>query len=151
MTVSQSRDHLVRFGVLALSGVLFLVACDGAPSAGQAVTKTQQTPDQRLTQRAEARWTALADRDFNAAYAFESPAYRATVTPQQFQGRFGVAARWLGAKVDSVVIAESGDRADVKVSLRYETQTPLGGPYTAARLVSERWISTEGEWWHVDD
>jgi len=151
MTISSSRVHVVSIAVMALLGAPLSAVCDATPPAGQAVTGTQQAPEQILKQRAEARWAALAGRDFGAAYAYEAPAYRATVTPQRYQARFGTAARWLGATVDSVTIAESGDRADVKVSVKYEFWTPLGGRHAAQRLMSERWISAEGGWWHVDD
>jgi len=105
----------------------------------------------RLRKRAEARWAALANGDFATAYTYETPGYRATVTPQQFQSQFGSATRWRGAEVQHLDVSETGDRAEVVVLLTYEAVTPIGDTYVNRRPMNERWIASEGDWWYVRD
>ncbi|NEX17206.1 MAG: hypothetical protein C1943_11375 [Halochromatium sp.] len=109
------------------------------------------SPEQRLQKRVEQRWEALTERNFEAAYAFETPGYRKTASLSQFQAQFGSAVNWLGATVRSVEIADSGDRAEVQVNLRYQGRSPLGGLYTSERAITERWIISKDEWWYVRD
>ena len=156
----RNRLSLSIAGVLslfvALAGLVLVAACDrGAPTNSGVVeaqpetVESQQTAEQQIRQRAEDRWAALSQRDFAAAYEYETPGYRSTVSIAQFQSQFGAAVRWIGASVESVTFAETGDRAEVKVQLDYEAPDALGGLYTNRRAMFERWIASEGNWWYV--
>ena len=112
---------------------------------------TTVSPEQQITERALARWNALIAGKFADAYVLESPAYRSTVTVAQFQSQFGAAVRWIGATIHSIEVSDTGDRARVKVMLDYQAPDPTGSLYTGHRPIFERWVTSQGEWWHVQD
>jgi predicted extracellular nuclease len=90
----------------------------------------------------------LARGDFGAAYAFETPAYRESVTEAQYRAQFGSAARWQSAESRSVELDE--DRAKVGLIVRYQTVAPAGGAVIPGeRFMTERWIKVNEDWWYV--
>ena len=146
--LQSSKRVLVFFGLL---GALFLTSCGptAPPLPGEAKTQPAQ---EVVKQRAEARWERMLARDFPAVYAFETPAYRATVSLEQYQARFGGAVRWSRVGVDQVTIAPAGDRAEVVVTVDYETPAPLGGrTIYGSQSLLEHWILVQGGWWRVED
>ncbi len=150
MSVRRRRSSLQSFLYPALLCAMLLAGCGPAtpPPPGAA---TQQ-PQELIKQRAEARWNNIIARDFAAAYAYETPAYRATVSLDQHLSRFGSAMRWYGITVDQVTMAPSGDRADVLITLQYESEVPLAGqPVHGILSLTEHWILTQGNWWLVAD
>lgn len=143
---------ILMIGLIGLaSGHAWADDQDQAPA--QVVADEQQAvpSEARLRERVEARWAALAAGDYDKAYGYETPGYRATVSSRQYRSRFGGAVSWRGAKVSDLTFAETGDRAEVKVRLTYEAPLPTGETYTNTRPLRERWISAEGDWWHVRD
>ena len=145
---------------IALAGLFAVAGCDRpmpepdvseAGGSGSNVSENAQAAELQVRQRAQQRWAALVARDFAAAYAYETPGYRSTVSPEQFQSRFGAAVRWRGATVEAVAIDAAGDRAEVTIQLDYEAPDALGGLYTNRKAMRERWIASEGTWWYVRD
>jgi len=131
-------------------GGLLLAGCGPATPPPPAVVP--QPPQEIVKQRAEARWNHMIARDFAAAYSYETPAYRATVSLEQYRSQFGSAVRWYGATVDQVTIDPSGNRADVQVTLQYEAQAPIASQSTyGVHSLVEHWFLTQGDWWLVPD
>ena len=62
--------------------VMLLTACASNP---------QQTPEQQVAQRAEARWKHLIAKDYQQAWEYLMPSYRNLVSPQDYSKRFGSA------------------------------------------------------------
>lgn len=136
-------------------GLLLLAGCGPAtpPSATPAATAAAAQKSQEvLKQRAQARWARMIERDFAGAYAYETPAYRATVDPKQYASRFGGAVNWVSATVDQVRVDPAGDRAEVEVTLQFQAQAPLGGgQIDGIQPLLERWVLIQGDWWLVQD
>lgn len=101
------------------------------------------TPEERVTQRAQARWTALVAGQFDKAYQYLSPAYKAAVPADRYRARFGGAASWQNAQV---LAASCGpDKCDVKIRVRVKLAT--GGNLAIDTEVQETWLLDDGQWW----
>jgi hypothetical protein len=103
--------------------------------------------DKELAGRVEARWRALIDGNFTAAYDYTLPSYRQTHTAQQYRSRFGNAVRWRVATVQGIRY-DNPIVAHVRLSLETEHVPSWGGQ--AERLVTrlyETWLYRDGEWW----
>jgi hypothetical protein len=118
-------------------------------AAGEADDQAADPPavGKQIAQRAEARWTALANRQFEAAYGFESPGYRQLVDKAAFERSFGRAAKWLGAEVKDVKVDAEGKRANVVLMVGYETGLPSNERYHGRRRMDETWINVDDQWW----
>lgn len=93
--------------------------------------------------RAQARWDALIKADLDGAYAFLSPASRATMPLDLYKAKHKVGL-YRTAKVDGVDC--EADTCTVKLSLTYDYKRFKG---IATPLV-EKWIITQGQAWFVD-
>jgi len=103
--------------------------------------------DKKLAGRVEARWRAVIEGNFTAAYAYTLPSYRKTHTAQQYRSQFGNAVRWRVATVQGIRY-DTPTVAHVRLNLETEHVPPWGGQ--AERLVTrlyETWLHRDGEWW----
>jgi len=115
-------------------------AAENEAVSADAVTAT-------IKQRAQARWDALARRDFAAAYAFETPGYRAVTGTEAFAAQFGAMATWHGAEVLEARVDADGAAAQVALALSYRATPPSGEPYEGRRRIEETWIKVDDQWW----
>lgn len=101
-----------------------------------------------IIERVNARWTALSKRDFSTAYSFETPAYRAARSAEDFSGQFGPYAVWhgiepLGISYVDDAVADVTFLLDVTVTdMQTDKQVRL------KQFVKERWVHEAEEWWH---
>ncbi len=108
-----------------------------------------QTPEEQVRQRAEARWAALVKRDFDTAYTYAPPSFRAVVPQSKYGTRFGSAARWKGVQVHEVRCEP--ERCTVK--LRVETEV-LRAPFTGHVVTTyfdEVWVREDAQWWRYEE
>ena len=108
--------------------------------------------ESQLRDRVLARWQTLIRGDFDAAYLFETPAYRAIYTPSQFRTRFGNQTQWVMAKIkdiryDDLRVA----RVRVKVDYRYAEPSKGGQIVDMTHEVNDVWLRKEGQWWRHQD
>jgi len=106
----------------------------------------------QLKERVLARWQTLIKRDFEAAYSFETPAYRAIYTPRQFMGQQGGQVDWRAAKVkeiryDDPMVA----RVVVEITYRYAEPGESGQIRDSAQEIKETWLRKDGQWWRQRD
>lgn len=104
-----------------------------------------------LEERVRARWQTLIDRDFEAAYAFASPNYRAVFSKGMFIRNFSYTLDWQLTAVE--VLAYDADAAVASVAVRVMSksakQTSVSAQFGfVPTTVRERWVSIDGEWWH---
>jgi len=156
MRVRFHRSMLRAGACIGVVSIVFLVAGCGpaTPPAGAPAPQAAaaQQAQERVKQRVEARWARMIARDFVGAYAFETPAYRATVDPKQYASQFGAAVNWISATVAEVAVDPAGDRATVEVAVQFQTQAPLGGGLIdRVQPLAEHWILADGDWWVVRD
>ena len=141
---SAFSSFLPRRTLLASTAILA-----GALLAGCA-SMTAKTPEQEVQARAEARWDALVKRDFDKAYAFSQPAFRAVVKPDAYKQRFGSAGTWKGAQIHEATCEAA--RCTVRVRLT----TAINIPRFARSIPEvvgyhdEVWVRDEGQWWFFE-
>ena len=122
----------VRVGALVAVVVVALSGCAAiAPKA----------PEEAVKERAQARWNALVQGDFKAAYAYLSPGSRA-VQPETDYVSSLRRGFWKSARVEKATCTPQ--RCEVEASIEYE----LGGRRMTTPL-RETWISEGSEWWYV--
>jgi hypothetical protein len=126
---------------LAAAAALTLGGCAGI-SGG--------TPEEQVTRLAQKRWEALIKRDFNAAYEYLQPGYRAVRSADAYKNSFGSAGQWLSAEVNAATCEP--ERCTVKVRLvtkNFAPQTMRSLPQITT-VVDETWVRDEGNWWFYE-
>ncbi|HKL51069.1 MAG TPA: hypothetical protein VJ908_07870, partial [Wenzhouxiangellaceae bacterium] len=108
-----------------------------------------RSAEEVVTERAQARWDALVARNFDLAYTYHSPGFRAQTPASSYAALMLTRpVRWDNAKVRSVECDE--DTCNVEVSLAY---TAVGAPGVLAgmqneRPINEMWVKLEEDWWY---
>ena len=124
--------------LLALPATLLLAACVTLGGGG--------TPEEQVAALSQSRWSALIKQDFAAAYAYNSPAYRETVTLDDYKKRFGNAGAWKKAEVLKTECEP--ERCTVTARLTVVNMIPgfTKIPEITTEL-SEVWVRDQGQWW----
>lgn len=139
MAVLLNRNFLLA-STRAFLGLLALVIVV-IPAVGA-------TPEmESLRSRVEARWTALIAGDFDKAYEFETPAYRALYTAKQYRSRYGGGLRWRQAKI-AKADPKSPEVVIVTLEIDYSFQVSGQGMMDYKGPVTETWLWLDGQWWH---
>ena len=117
---------------------LLLSACAMAPKA---------PPEVLVQQRANERWQALIKGDFDKAYAYSTPGFKAVVDSSGFRGRTGIAGKWLGAEAirvecDAPVKCKAVVRLDFKPLIYSKSFDKI------STHIDETWLLEDGQWWH---
>lgn len=129
---------------------LMLTACAGAskttrPEAGPAGSLAA------LQERAEARWQLLIEGKMVEAYAYLTPGYRATRSVDDYV----VGARAGALNWESVEWREadcqSEDSCLAQMLLNYSVRMPGAGRAPGFRVLAERWLHLDGEWYHLPE
>jgi hypothetical protein len=101
-----------------------------------------------LIERVEARWAALRKRDFDRAYTFEAPTFRAAIDVDQYANKFGPFVTWHSAEVTRLQY-EDEHQASIGVVTDHSFIAPTTEEPIRNRSLSwERWIEEDKEWWH---
>ncbi len=135
-------QYLVRVIIVTIFAVL--AGCSGV----QTLSEKQRTA---LEQRVTERWQALEAREFERAWEYTSPAYRAVFPKQLYRKKFSYAVTWelTGVKVvnydSSAAVASVVARVMSEPTKRTSKASELIGATPAS--VRERWIFTDGQWW----
>lgn len=103
-------------------------------------------PEEQVRLRATERWQALVRGEFSAAYSYNTPGFKAVVTPDGYRNRFGSALTWLGAEVIRVNCSEADKciaflRIDFKPVLSRKSGDGL------STHTDETWLFENGQWW----
>ena len=139
MPIASNRPSPRRAALAALlaTATLALAACAGLQP---------KTPEDVVRERSEARWDALIKRDFDKAWEYTQPAYRALVGQKDYYKRFGGAGQWKGVQIHEVTCEP--ERCTVRLRVAAKVQAP---PFTGQELVTyleEVWVRDEGQWWY---
>ncbi len=105
-------------------------------------TQSSMSDEEIVRKRAQERLNALVAQDYEKAYSYASPGYRAGVSAGAHFPKFAGAGSWTKGIVKEVTCA--GDVCDVKTSISY---TLLRLNLTNTRPMSQRWIKVDGKWW----
>lgn len=142
-------------GISVFAACLMLLTAVAAQADVQA--HDVQAHEQTLRQRVEARWDALLKRDYEQAYTFFSPTYRAVFSLEQFgrDQRSGVPV--VDAEVADIEIDTPKDdseisRATAIVNVAYQASLSESvGMTDIINTYREQWLQRDGEWWYVPD
>lgn len=104
------------------------------------------SPEERVRERAQARWDALLSGDIERAYAFLSPGSRGVVSLSRYRMSIGASASWKSAKVHSVACPQA-DRCKVTMLVAYTPVLPRSRVAIIETSVDETWLFEEGQWW----
>jgi hypothetical protein len=106
---------------------------------------------QSLLERAEARWRALEQRDFDAAWAYTSPAYREVFPKSLYRQKFSYMVEWQLTGVE--FLTYDADAAVASVAARVMSE-PVKHTSAASAAIGavpsrrvERWVFVDDEWW----
>jgi hypothetical protein len=102
------KNILYRQWLLIIWFCWLLTSCAGAPNI------EKSTADQ-VQERVNLRWQALIHKNWDAAYQFQTPAYRQRFNVRQFQFKFGRKPGWKSVQVNDVNLHEKTGAADVKL------------------------------------
>ena len=133
---TQSRRAMLAAAVVA-----------AASMAGCASLSTKTT-EQEVAELAQQRWDLLVNGDFDKAYQFTQPGYRALASVDDYKKRFGGAGRWKAAKVLGATC--EADRCSVRIHLTTINRVP-GFTRSLPELSThfdEVWLRDEGRWWY---
>lgn len=151
----------IMFGVLLVCAgrgiwAADMVSAPVAPVSAQPPAVVAPIADEALLrERVLARWQALIKRDIEAAYQFETPAYRAIYTPTQLGFWYGTQLAWRMANVKNILY-DDPVMAKVQVEVEYQyADSSRGGKVpevmNLTQEVQETWLRKDGQWWHQRD
>ena len=104
-----------------------------------------KTPEQVVEQRVEARWAALIKGDFDQAWTFTQPGFRAVVKQADYRKRFGAGGQWRGVQVHQVDC--EAERCTARVRLTSRIMMPPFNKQDIVGTIDEVWVREEGQWW----
>lgn len=132
----------MRTAILVLALVPLLVSCKGAE-------ETAEAPEEVVRGKAAARWEAVLSKDYDTAYGFLSPGFRSRQTVEKYRGRFVAGkADWKEAEVVGVACEEESCVVTVDAKYLFAGVPPFP-PMEVETQEEEKWVFTQGEWWHV--
>ena len=114
-------------------------------SAAQAVEAQKVA----LKERVMAKWEAMIRRDFEAAYSFTSPSYRALYPLNVFKSKFGNKVAWRRIEVINMDF-KGEDAAMVGINLYVGYHPPQSEQTLEMKTyIQEPWVRVDGQWWYV--
>ena len=121
-----------------------LAGCE--KTEGSSVDKEAISEKEKVGERALARWEALIAGDWDTAYTFETPGYRAFYTVWNMRDSYGGAVTWKGIKL----LRTEDVSSTAKVTLELTSSFEDGGLEMLIPVaISEQWLKKDGEWWFV--
>jgi len=139
MQVTNARRWLRA----AAAGILMAVAA-GCASIGAGSRPAEQV----VLERAQARWNALVDRDFGAAYAYLTSGYRAVVPLAAYRRQTTGPAQWESAKAQSAKCEAA--RCIVAVEITFRIGLPGHADRVQSSFVDETWVLEDGQWFKYE-
>jgi len=106
---------------------------------------TPKTPEEIVHERAEQRWAALIGGDFDTAWTYTQPGYRAVIKQRDYAKSFGGAGQWKGVQVHEVTC--EAERCKVHIRLTTKVMLPNFFGQEVSGYLDEVWVRDEGQWW----
>lgn len=142
-TLLRSRGLLAS--VIVTSTLLAGCAVNAPGGAATAMASSVKAED-AVSSRAQKRLDLLMTSNFEGAYAYLTPSYRALHNLEAYRSRFGGSAKWVGPKVQKVE-CENSERCTVTVKLGVMVVAPGFGNKPIDSTMVETWLVEDGEWW----
>jgi len=140
-------NSIHRRGIHALGAALAL-ALAGCAGTGGSPGKMDRADPAALEQLSEQRWRHLVAGEFDKAWEFFTPGYKAVEPKAAYVTAMkDRPVRWQGADYQSHECPEP-EACQVKVAVRFKVRVPVTGvgEVEATRVLTERWIFLDGQW-----
>lgn len=105
-----------------------------------------KTPEQVVGERVEARWAALIKGDFEKAWDYTQPGFKAIVKQADYRKRFGAAGQWKGVQVHQVTC--EAERCTARIRLTSVMLLPQFKGMEVNGYIDETWVREDGQWWY---
>ena len=131
---------LFRNGWLAILAVFALTACAVNPAS----------QEQKVLDRAQARWDAVIAGDFETAYDFYSPGYRSGTSLIDYIVEMRTRrVAYTSAEYVSHECEEA--RCTVKFHVGFRIPAPVPGMtvFDSNQMIDDIWIRNDGKWWYL--
>lgn len=103
-------------------------------------------PEDQVRMRATERWQALVKGEFIRAYEYNTPGFKAVVTPDGFRNRFGGSVVWQNAEAINVNCPEPS-RCIATIRLSYKPILAKQSAEPVTTHFEETWLREERQWW----
>lgn len=149
-TITSQRAARTFLLGAAISGLLLTAGCAELPKT--IAGASQQTPEQAVTARSEARAKAYENKDMKAVYSFMTPAYRQRVSEERYALTHPQRFTLYAAKV-AKVNCDSDASCKVLTAWTYKTNFNMPGVRTIdvgkiTNVLPEHWVKIDGQWWY---
>lgn len=146
LTLTQTATEKMPIKTASLT-VKTLIASVALAALGGCAT-LGGSPEQAVTERANARWAAWVKRDYKEAYKYNTPGYRGIVPYEKFVTLRGKDVRILKGEVNKVT-CESADKCEAHIKLTATAALMMrsGFPKELVTYVNETWVREDGQWW----
>jgi hypothetical protein len=103
------------------------------------------TPELAVRERASELWQARVAGNFDKAYGYMPPSYRAITSVERYKAGFGGAVKTTGAEVISVT-CETQDKCVTQMKVEARAVL-LRGSAPIVTHFDETWVREGGTWW----
>ena len=115
-----------------------------------ACAATPQSREDEIRLRAQARWDALLENDYETAYGYASPGFRSTTSVVDFE----IEMRTRRVQYQSAEYREQSceeKACTVTMLVGFKVVKPVMGldVWESTSAIKEQWIQTGGEWWYL--
>jgi hypothetical protein len=126
--------------MLAAATVVLAAGCSQEPPP---------PPEEIVAERAQARWDALLEGDYEAAWDYYSPGFRDRVSVTELASELGGRPfRYEGAEIRRVACEDQ--RCEVRVAVEFEIPSApnhLSG-FRSRQGIEEIWLFIDDQWWY---
>lgn len=143
-TLLQSRGLMAS---LIVSSSLLAGCAVNVPGVTSAGTASSVKAEDAVKSRAQKRIDLLMANNYEGAYAYLTPSYRALNNTESYRNRFGSGAKWVNPQVHSVK-CEDAERCKVTVTLGVLVVAQGFGTKPIDSTMFETWLLEDGQWWY---
>ena len=113
---------------------------------GQVVKESDEAV---LKRRVQEYWTYRIKGQLDKSYLYEAPEYKEKMDLVRYITLYGRGTvRWEGFEI--MELWASGEEGYVRLNAKARYQIPKFQEYVFDRVIEEKWIKKEGQWYHYD-
>lgn len=128
---------LCRSAALTVCAVMFA-------TLGGCAAFVPPTPEAQALERAQKRWDALVAHDWDKAYAFLTPAFRAITPSDRYRNRFIGVPRWTKVTAKSAQCEAQRCTVTIQIEAEYAGRRQF---QTLSTEMPETWVQEDGQWY----